>query len=47
MRVIVMSGHPLNQENNALHEAGVVAWIQKPPDLKQLAEILARHIQTD
>ncbi|MBN1877146.1 MAG: PAS domain S-box protein, partial [Anaerolineae bacterium] len=45
MRVVVMSGHPLNQEQAALHEAGVIAWLQKPPDLEQLAEVLARALQ--
>ncbi|HNT77184.1 MAG TPA: PAS domain S-box protein [Anaerolineae bacterium] len=40
--VIVVSGHPLDQENETLQLAGVTAWLQKPPGLEQLAETLAR-----
>ncbi|MFN2109430.1 MAG: PAS domain S-box protein [Anaerolineae bacterium] len=42
LRVVVMTGHPLNEEREMLREAGVVAWIQKPPELGLLAETLAR-----
>ncbi len=44
LRVVVMTGHPLNQERETLQEAGVVAWIQKPPELAHLAEILAEEL---
>ncbi len=40
--VIVVSGHPLDQESETLQLAGVTAWLQKPPGLEQLAETLAR-----
>ena len=42
LRVVVMTGHPLTEEREMLREAGVVAWIQKPPELGHLAEILAQ-----
>ncbi len=42
MRVVVMTGHPLTEEREMLREAGVVAWIQKPPELGYLAETLAK-----
>jgi len=44
VRIVVMSGHPLETEVDALREAGVVAWVQKPPDLHELAEALARAL---
>jgi len=44
VRVVVMSGHPLGTEVNTLREAGVVAWVQKPPDLRELAEALAQAL---
>ncbi|MGC9394854.1 MAG: PAS domain S-box protein [Anaerolineae bacterium] len=40
--VVLMTGHPLTEEREMLREAGVVAWIQKPPELGLLAETLAR-----
>jgi two-component system cell cycle sensor histidine kinase/response regulator CckA len=40
--VVLMTGHPLTEEREMLQEAGVVAWIQKPPELGHLAETLAR-----
>ncbi|MEJ5312113.1 MAG: PAS domain S-box protein [Anaerolineae bacterium] len=42
VRIVVMSGHPLSIETEALRESGVVAWVQKPPGLQELAEALAR-----
>ncbi len=44
VRVVVMSGHPLGTEEDFLREVGVVAWIQKPPALQQLAETLAQAL---
>jgi two-component system cell cycle sensor histidine kinase/response regulator CckA len=42
LRVVVMTGHPLTEEREMLLDAGVVAWIQKPPELTLLAETLAQ-----
>ncbi len=42
LRIVVMTGHPLTEDQEALRQAGVVAWIQKPPELRYLAETLAR-----
>ncbi len=44
VRIVVMSGHPLGTETDALREAGVVAWVQKPPGLQSLAEALAQAL---
>lgn len=42
LRVVVMTGYPLKDEREALHATGVVASIQKPPGLRELAETLAK-----
>ena len=42
LRVVLMTGHPLTEEREMVREAGVVAWIQKPPELGYLAETLAQ-----
>ncbi|HNT77185.1 MAG TPA: PAS domain S-box protein [Anaerolineae bacterium] len=39
--IVLMSGHPLEKEEEISSYPGVSAWIQKPPDLSQLAETLA------
>ena len=44
VRVVVMSGHPLEAEGNILRETGVLDWIQKPPNLEKLAETLAKAL---
>lgn len=41
VRVVVMTGHPLTEEREMLRDIGVLAWIQKPPELAYLAEILS------
>jgi len=41
VRVVVMTGHPLTEERDALRNIGVLAWIQKPPELSYLARVLA------
>ncbi len=44
VRVVVMSGHPLGLEADSLRAAGVIGWVQKPPGLQALAEVLSRAI---
>jgi two-component system cell cycle sensor histidine kinase/response regulator CckA len=44
-RVIILSGHPIQDEINSLREQGICAWLQKPIDLDQLAEVVARVLQ--
>ncbi len=41
VRVVVMTGHPLTEDREALRDIGVLAWIQKPPELEHLARVLA------
>lgn len=45
--IVVMSGHPLATEVDALREVGVVAWVQKPPGLQELAEALALALSNE
>ena len=44
VRVVVMSGHPLGIETDALRDSGVVTWVQKPPSLQELAEAMAQAL---
>jgi PAS domain S-box-containing protein len=39
--VILMTGHPMQEELEDLRSEGLPAWMLKPPRLKQLAEIVA------
>ncbi|HXF62918.1 MAG TPA: response regulator [Caldilineaceae bacterium] len=38
IRVMIMTGYPLEHEGRILLEAGIVNWIQKPFSIKQLTE---------
>ena len=40
--IIVMSGHPLDPKTDVRITDSVRDWMQKPPSLEQLAEMLAR-----
>jgi two-component system cell cycle sensor histidine kinase/response regulator CckA len=44
-KVIILSGHPIQDEIDSLREQGVYAWLQKPIDLDQLAQVVARVLQ--
>ncbi len=44
IRLVVMSGHPLGTEVESLRAAGIVGWVQKPPDLQALSEALAQAL---
>lgn len=37
----LLTGHPMTKELDALHDQGLVACLTKPPDLGQLAQVLA------
>jgi signal transduction histidine kinase/DNA-binding response OmpR family regulator len=43
--VILMTGHPLQDEHKNLKDAGLTAWMQKPPRLKQLSHIIAQALK--
>ncbi len=42
--VILMSGHPLDDEPVNWQQLGVAAWIEKPPHTPQLAQAMARAL---
>jgi len=42
VRVVLLSGYPINGEEGELKSAGVVGWIQKSVSLDQLAELINR-----
>jgi two-component system capsular synthesis sensor histidine kinase RcsC len=44
--VIIMSGHPLDSESEDLHKMGIQYWIQKPPNLENLAQTLAKALKS-
>jgi two-component system cell cycle sensor histidine kinase/response regulator CckA len=42
--VVVLSGHPKADTAKELEEAGVVDWLQKPPSLESLAQVVGRAL---
>ena len=42
--LVVLSGHPVDETKERLQSAGVVAWMQKPPSLTQLAKVVAQGV---
>jgi CheY-like chemotaxis protein len=47
MPVVMLTGHPLEKQMEELRERENVEWLPKPPDLKQLANALARALDRD
>ncbi len=43
--VVMLSGHPLENELHDLQPQGVAVWMLKPPDLANLAQVLRRILQ--
>lgn len=43
--VILMTGHPLQEEISGLQDLGLTAWMQKPPRLKNLSQIIAQALK--
>jgi two-component system, cell cycle sensor histidine kinase and response regulator CckA len=43
--VVLMTGHPLQEEIAGLKNVGLTAWMQKPPRLKQLSHIIAQALK--
>ncbi|MCX6030691.1 MAG: hypothetical protein NT169_15515 [Chloroflexi bacterium] len=44
MPVVMLSGHPLEGELAELKAQGLAGWLLKPPDLDDLARLLAQTI---
>ena len=44
VRVVMLTGHPLEEELESLRAQGMSDWLFKPPSLEQLAEVVARAL---
>ncbi|MCP4539353.1 MAG: PAS domain S-box protein [Chloroflexi bacterium] len=47
MPVVMLTGHPLKKEMDELRAQGLTDWMPKPPELEQLAEVVARALDAD
>ena len=45
VRVVLLTGYPLEKKGAELRTAGVMDWLPKPVSLKQLAQVVARVMQ--
>jgi CheY-like chemotaxis protein len=45
--VIMLTGHPMEEELKSLRAQGMSGWLPKPPELEQLAEIVARALKQE
>ena len=43
--VIMLSGHPMEQELQSLQAEGMAGWLPKPPDIAQLSDLLAQVLK--
>ncbi len=43
--VVMLTGHPMENELEALQAQGLAGWMFKPPDMEQLAELLAQILK--
>jgi hypothetical protein len=41
-----LTGHPLQKEMDELRAQGMADWLPKPPELEQLAKVVARALGT-
>ncbi len=42
--LVVLSGHPLTNEMEAMQAQGLAGWLLKPPDMQELTTLLARAL---
>jgi DNA-binding NtrC family response regulator len=43
--VVLLTGHPLSKEMENLQTLGLAGWLQKPPDLIKLSNLLAEVLE--
>ncbi|MBN1875014.1 MAG: PAS domain S-box protein [Anaerolineae bacterium] len=43
--VVILSGHPVEDDLQGLRSQGLAGWLLKPPDVAQLAQVLQRVLQ--
>jgi CheY-like chemotaxis protein len=44
VKIVLMTGHALEEELESLRAQGLVDWLPKPPSLERLAQVLARAL---
>ncbi len=44
-KVIIMTGHPMGNEKKTIMALGVFDWLDKPPRLEKLAQVVARALE--
>ena len=47
VQVVMLTGHPIKREMEELRTQGMIDWLPKPPELEQLAKVVARALATD
>jgi len=47
MPVLMLSGHPIENELEGLRAQGLAGWMYKPPNLEQLAQLLAQTLRAE
>ncbi|MCK4471085.1 MAG: response regulator, partial [Anaerolineae bacterium] len=45
MKVVLMTGHPSEEEMESLRTQGLSDWLPKPSNLEQLAQVLTRVLE--
>jgi CheY-like chemotaxis protein len=45
--VVMLTGHPIQREMEQLRAHGMTDWLPKPPQLEDLARVLARALRSD
>ena len=44
VKVLLMTGYPLNEESNKLLSEGIVNWLQKPVDINHMAQVISHAL---
>jgi signal transduction histidine kinase/ActR/RegA family two-component response regulator len=47
IKVVMLTGHPMQNEMEDLRAQGMADWLPKPPSLEHLAEVVARALDID
>jgi len=45
VKVVLLTGHPLEKKLEELRAQGMIEWLPKPPSLEQLAQVVARVLE--
>ena len=43
--MVILTGHPMEQELESLKSEGLVGWMLKPPHIEQLSHVVERALQ--